>query len=87
MFSGCEEDDGSGHTFKMNLASNPENLDPQMATDLSSRIVISNMMDGLVKINESGAIEADAAESYSISSDGLVYTFNLKKNIMWEAMN
>ena len=87
MFSGCEEDDGSGHTFKMNLASNPENLDPQMATDLYSRIVISNMMDGLVKINESGAIEADAAESYSISSDGLVYTFNLKKNIMWEAMN
>ena len=87
MFSGCEEDDGSGHTFKMNLASNPENLDPQMATDLSSRIVISNMMDGLVKMNEYGAIEADAAESYNISPDGLIYTFYLKKNIMWEAVN
>lgn len=84
LFTGCEEDDGSGHTFKMNLASNPANLDPQMAEDISSRTVIANMMDGLVKVTETGAIEPDAARSYNISDDGKTYTFELKKNIMWE---
>ncbi|MBQ8781022.1 MAG: peptide ABC transporter substrate-binding protein [Oscillospiraceae bacterium] len=86
MLTGCEEDDGSGHTFKMNLASNPENLDPQLATDVSSRTVIANMMDGLVKKTPSGTIEPDVAEGYSISSDGTVYTFDLKNNITWEGM-
>lgn len=86
-FSSCKEDDGSGYTFKINLAGNPQNLDPQLAEDVSSKIVISNMMCGLVKTDDNGAIIPDAAESYSISDDGLVYTFELKENIFWESEN
>lgn len=86
-FSGCNEDDGSGYTFKINLAGNPQNLDPQLAEDISSKVVISNMMCGLVKSGENGVIVPDAAESYSISDDGLTYTFELKKNIYWESEN
>lgn len=82
--TGCEEDDGSGYTFKMNISSNPENLDPQMATDVNSRLIISNMMDGLVRITENGSIEADVAENYLVSDDGMTYTFNLKENVTWE---
>lgn len=86
-FSSCTEDDGSGYTFKINLAGNPQNLDPQLAEDISSKVVISNMMCGLVKIGENGVIVPDAAESYSISDDGLTYTFELKENIFWESEN
>ena len=87
LFTACEKDDGSGYTFKANLASNPQNLDPQLAVDTSSKTVLSNMLDGLVKINKNGSIEADAAEKYTISDDGLVYTFELKRGIYWESLN
>ena len=84
FFTGCEEDDGSGYTFRANLALNPQNLDPQLASDKSSKTVIVNMMEGLVKIDENGAIVPAAAEYYEISEDELTYTFYLKDNIYWE---
>lgn len=85
IFTGCEEDDGSGHTFKYNLSSNPQNLDPQLASDESSIMVIENIMSGLVKKGADGSIQPDAAKSYTISDDGLVYTFELKDDIYWES--
>lgn len=85
IFTGCEEDDGSGHTFKYNLSSNPQNLDPQLASDESSIMVIENIMSGLVKKGSDGSIQPDAAKSYTISNDGLVYTFELKDDIYWES--
>ncbi len=87
IFTGCEEDDGSGHTFKYNLSSNPQNLDPQLASDESSIMVIDNIMSGLVKKGADGSIQPDAAKSYTISDDGLVYTFELKDDIYWESTN
>lgn len=85
FLSGCREDDGSGYTFKYNLHSNPQNLDPQLAYDEASINVIGNIMRGLVRKDSDGAVVADAAESYSISEDGLTYTFGLKDNIFWES--
>lgn len=85
IFTGCEEDDGSGHTFKYNLSSNPQNLDPQLASDESSIMVIENIMSGLVKKGSDGSIQPDAAKTYTISDDGLVYTFELKDDIYWES--
>ncbi len=85
IFTGCEEDDGSGHTFKYNLSSNPQNLDPQLASDESSIMVIENIMSGLVKKGADGSIQPDAAKSYTISDDDLVYTFELKDDIYWES--
>lgn len=85
IFTGCEEDDGSGHTFKYDLSSNPQNLDPQLASDESSIMVIENIMSGLVKKGSDGSIQPDAAKSYTISDDGLVYTFELKDDIYWES--
>lgn len=83
MFSSCKEDDGSGYTFRVNITDNPQNLDPQMASDSSSKMIIMNTYTGLVKISENGSIENSAAESYKLSDDGLTYTFKLKDNIYW----
>jgi len=82
----CKEDDGSGYIYRMNIENNPKNLDAQMATDSESIIIISNMMEGLMKINDSGAIVPAAAESFEMSEDGLTYTFYLKKNQQWDTL-
>lgn len=85
LFTGCEEDDGSGYTFKYSLVGNPQNLDPQLANDESSVMVIRNIMSGLVKKAADGSIVPDAAKRYTISDDDLVYTFELKDDLHWES--
>lgn len=86
MLTACgsdDDNDGSGEMFDVALYKNPQNLDPQYASDVSSITVISNMFSGLLALDADGAIVNDNAESYDISDDGLTYTFNLSKNNYW----
>ncbi len=53
---------------------------PSKNSNLGLGFYLINFYDTLVKI-ENGQIVPGLAESWSISGDGLVYTFNLKKNI------
>ena len=82
----CSEDDGSGYIFKMNIENNPSNLDPQMADDRESIMIITNMMEGLVKELPSGGIVSAAAERFEMSEDGLTYTFFLRNDRRWESL-
>lgn len=82
---GCtrNESDGSGYLFNCSLLGNPQNLDPQMASDASSFTIIKNMYSGLLKLDGDGVLVNDIAKSYDISSDGLKYTFELWDNYYW----
>ncbi len=82
-FSSCSKDDGSNYIFKTAISENPQNLDPQLAVDSSSKAIIINNFEGLLRKNENGEIVNGCIDSYEISSDGLRYTFNLKKGIFW----
>lgn len=82
----CKDDDGSGYIFKMNIESNPRNLDPQMADDKESVMIISNMMEGLVKALPDGAVVPAAAEGFDMSEDGLNYTFYLRRDRKWDSL-
>lgn len=82
----CKEDDGSGHIFKMNIENNPGNLDPQLAEDKESLMIIRNMMEGLVRVLPEGGIVPAAAESFDMSEDGLTYTFYLRHGRKWESL-
>ncbi len=86
ILSSCKEDDGSGYIYKMNLQNNPKNLDAQMAEDKESVMIITNMMEGLMKVQASGAVVPAAAERFEMSEDGLTYTFYLKKNQQWDTL-
>lgn len=68
-------------TYDMDTA--PQNLDPQSAQDNASRLVIANLFEGLVRLDEEGSIEAAAAESYTVSKDGLRYRFLLREDGRW----
>ncbi|MBE6840356.1 MAG: peptide ABC transporter substrate-binding protein [Ruminococcus sp.] len=69
--------------FNACLLNNPESLDPQYSSDASSATVISNLYSGLLKSDSTGTIICDGAESYTVSDDGLVYTFKLRQDVYW----
>jgi oligopeptide transport system substrate-binding protein len=84
IFCGCNsKNSGENYDFTFNLASNPGNLDPQLAEDSASIDIIKNTFRGLMKENSDGSITKDAAENFTMSDDGLTYTFTLKDNIFW----
>ena len=79
----CSKDDGTGYIFKYDIPSNPRTLDPQTANDSSAYEIIANMFDGLLRVDNEGTVQNAVAESYTVSDDRLVYTFNLKDDVYW----
>jgi peptide/nickel transport system substrate-binding protein len=60
----------------------PPGLDPTTATSTAiPRVVYSNILEGLVKIDRNGKIVPALAKDYKISKDGKEYTFVLKKGV------
>jgi oligopeptide transport system substrate-binding protein len=61
----------------------PPTLDPGLAQDVSSMDVISQLFEGLVELDSSGGVVGRGAESWTISADGLTYTFKLRPSVAW----
>jgi oligopeptide transport system substrate-binding protein len=61
----------------------PPTLDPGLAEDIASVEVINQLFEGLVGFDDTGRISGLGAESWSISGDGLTYTFTLRPSATW----
>jgi peptide/nickel transport system substrate-binding protein len=69
-------------TLVVGLVAEPVNLDPPQVTDLNSNRVSRRIAETLVAFaEESTKVEPHLAESWTISRDGLTYTFKLRKGI------
>ncbi|GAB6109853.1 peptide ABC transporter substrate-binding protein [Fusibacter bizertensis] len=53
-------------------------VDPNVATDGLSFDVIASMIEGLYSVDEAGNLIPALATDYTVSEDGLTYTFNLR---------
>lgn len=82
-FTACGKNDGGSYIFKYDITGNPATLDPQTATGNSAEMIIANAYQGLFCVAENGSVEPKMAESYTVSENGLVYTFTLKQNVYW----
>jgi peptide/nickel transport system substrate-binding protein len=71
-----------GGSLTVAMGVEPPGLDPTTATSAAiPRVVYSNILEGLVKIDRNGKIVAALAKSHKISKDGKEYTFILKKGV------
>ncbi|MFC7440578.1 peptide ABC transporter substrate-binding protein [Laceyella putida] len=82
LLAGCstEADKGSADkTLQLNLTGEPASLDPADAFDTDTLDVTHNLFEGLMRLDEKHKPQPAVAESVDVSSDGLTYTFKLKK--------
>ena len=84
---GLESNSGSSsgskeNVFRINF-SDPPTFDPHLVTDTTSASIIVEIFSGLVTLNKDLDIIPDLAESWSISEDAKVFTFNIRKNAKW----
>lgn len=69
-----------GGTLKWTRQALPATLDPVWTDSNYDIWLFQNMYEPLVRVNQAGnAIEPALAESWDVSSDGLVYTFSLRE--------
>lgn len=84
--TGCGSKSSSGSSKQIlnwNEASELPTMDLSKATDTISFDMLNNSMEGLLRIGKNSKVEPGIAKSYKVSSDGLTYTFNLRKNAKW----
>ena len=70
-------------TFTRGTGSDPDTLDPHVSSGNSSAILIYDFFLPLMTLDAKGEITSGAAESYTMSADGLTFTFKLRPNMKW----
>lgn len=66
-----------GGAITIALGNEPSNLNPDLSSDYANQILGCMVYQGLVQVTRDGEIEPLLARSWTVSDDGLTYTFDL----------
>ncbi len=75
---GCNLSSDKNKIISIDVDGEPKNIDPLLASSDSELIIARNTLTGLFRIDENGDAEKSLCKSHSVSSDGLVHTFEIK---------
>lgn len=78
---GVSADETDKTIVRINMESEPDNLDPWLSAASDTEAVFHNVFEGLVLFDETGALIPGLAKSWDISDDGLTYTFHLRDDV------
>ena len=83
MYATLGEGAPSTTTLRINLASEPDYLDPALNSSVDGACLAVNSFSGLYTYNEEGVCVPACAAGYEVSPDGLTYTVTLKEGLKW----
>ena len=89
IFSSCDgldskEFEHAGGTFRMVIDMDLGANHPNLVTDYYTNTVFNQIYEGLVSLDpENLKVRPQIAESFTTSSDGIIYTFKIRKNILF----
>jgi len=73
-----------GGVLRVGLTALPSTLDPAAAADLPARLVARQIFDTLVQFRPASSdVEPGLASQWSVSKDGLVWTFRLRDGVLF----
>lgn len=70
-------------TLNINLTSEPDYLDPALNSSVDGGCLAVNSFEGLMTYSADGELVEGCAESYTVSDDGLTYTFTMREGLKW----
>jgi oligopeptide transport system substrate-binding protein len=70
-------------TLRRGNGPEPDTLDPQVARTDAAFNILRDLFEGLTAIGKDGAPVPGAAESWTVSPDGLEYRFTLRAGLRW----
>ena len=70
-------------TLRRGNGPEPDTLDPQRSRTDASFNILRDLFEGLTAVGPDGGAVPAAAESWTVSADGLEYTFRLREGLRW----
>ena len=80
LFAACAPEE---ENLVLPVDSIPTSCDPAISDTVAMSTVAANCFEGLVRIDEKGNVQPGAADHWSVSDDGLTYTFILRDGLNW----
>ena len=77
------EELAESQVLRLGNGSEPQALDPQISENTQDSNVERDLYEGLVTLDKDGKVVPGVAESWSVSPDGLVYSFKLREDAKW----
>ena len=82
LFAAGEQEAAEEDILVVGQVAEPKALDPHTVTAVNDFRILVNLYDGLVQFQDGSLdVEPALAESWEISDDGTVYTFNLREDV------
>ncbi|ERL65214.1 peptide ABC transporter substrate-binding protein [Schleiferilactobacillus shenzhenensis] len=70
-------------TYNNVYGTDPTTLDYTVSSRATNSSIYANFVDGLLENNKYGELIPALAKSWSVSKDGLTYTYKLRKGVSW----
>ncbi len=72
-----------GEELSVIVGPDPDTIDPALNTAIDGGVLIVHAFEGLYALDQDGVPQPAQAESYTLSEDGLSYTFTLREGLKW----
>lgn len=70
-----------GGKITVGITQDLDSLDPHKVVAAGTKEVLYNIFEGLIKVGKDGSFIPAIASSYTVSQDGLTYSFTLRENV------
>ena len=83
LLTACGQSNTDTSTFSSTFSANPTTFNYLLDYYADNTAIITNLVDGLLENDSYGNLTPALAEEWSVSSDGLTYTYKLRKDAKW----
>ena len=83
LLTACGQSNSDTSTFSSTFSANPTTFNYLLDYYADNTSVITNLVDGLLENDSYGNLTPALAEDWSVSADGLTYTYKLRKDAKW----
>ena len=83
LLAACGQSGSDTKTYSSTFSGNPTTFNYLLDYYADNTAIITNLVDGLLENDNHGNLIPSLAEDWSVSSDGLTYTYKLRKDAKW----
>ena len=73
----------SGKNYSYVYTADPDTLDYTVSNKRATNEIMANVVDGLLESDKYGNLVPSLAEDWTVSKDGLTYTYKLREGVKW----
>ena len=79
----CKKEEKKTDNITVQIGPNPETLDPALNSAVDGGNMLITLFETLLIIDKDNKVQPGQAESYTVSPDGLTWTFTMRDGLKW----